>query len=107
MIGEVRAACAEVLDGEPYDLSSFELELGDSQNRLQDLQNLPSAPSVTTLQHPDELAEDDAADESRLVGTALPLNEISGQPRLLRIVLNQVADQDVGVNPLQCPPHGS
>lgn len=103
-IGEAGGGVAVEDDGGPPVLGVLELEVGRSRDLFEGGDDLSPPETVRRLQHPHQLAQSDPREEETLAPTRGALDDGGRRFGLRRVVLYQVADENVGIEPGHPPP---
>ena len=101
-IREIGFALLEEAQCLPGGLGILHDKLPSAEHPAHDLSHLASRSGVAAFRHPHDLDQGDQPHEARRGFGALSLDECGGAPGLDRIVLGNVTNEDIGVDPDQC-----
>ena len=96
-IGKVAAPVAIELKRREGEIEIFDLQYRDPQHTVENIRDFAAGEAIDALKHPDDFAEDHVVDEARLVLRASLFDEPRRALGLLGIVLDDVSDQDIGI----------
>ncbi len=99
VVGEVAPPAPVVLQRPANDILLVDLELNGRKHLLQNRHDRGLLQTIRPAQHPDEPAEDDGSETAAFALSHGPGDESTGAPGLRRVVLRQIPDEDVGVEP--------